>query len=213
MQLPLIEPTTLRRAEALERLAPFMGKNLRDLAATYQVTVWRAGRRNKGWAGQTIERLLGMPNNSDQAADFGDWELKVVPLVPAVQTGGWRLKESMAITMLNLADLEEQPFEDSHLLAKLSRLLVVGRSYEGPSEARSLLLGAAAFDLDDPALYAAIEEDYDEIRWVARTEGIHALTGRIGQYVQPRPKGGKDAETMGFYARKALVGHILGMDR
>lgn len=211
MQLPLLDAPRLNRADALARLEPLLGTNLRDLAATYQVTVWRGERRNKGWAGQTIERLLGMPNNSEQAADFGDWELKVVPLVPAVLAGGWRLKESMAITMFTVADLEEQSFEESHLLAKLGRLLVVGRSYEGPSEARSLLLGAAAFDLDDPALYAAIEDDYEEIRWVVRSEGKHALGGHIGRFVHPRPKGGKDAETMGFYAHKSLVGRILGL--
>lgn len=210
-QLPLIAPEALKRHAAIERIAPFMGRDLRGLAASYGITVWRDGRRNKGWAGQTVERLLGMAINSDQAADFGDWELKVVPLVPAVQTGGWRLKESMAITMFSAADLETQTFEESHLWAKLQRLLVVGRSFEGPGEARSILLGAAPFDLDDPALYGAIEEDYDEIRWVVRTEGLHALGGHIGQFVHPRPKGGKDAETMGFYARKSLVGRILGL--
>lgn len=211
MQLPLIDPPRLSRADALTRLEPFLGADLRALANSYEVTVWRDGRRNKGWAGQTVERLLGMAINSDQAADFGDWELKVVPLVPATSRGGWRLKESMAITMFNVADLEEQAFADSHLFAKLGRLLVVGRSYEGPSESRSVLLGAAAFDLDEPALYAAIEDDYEEIRWVVRHEGIHALGGHIGRFVHPRPKGGKDAETMGFYARKSLVGRILGV--
>lgn len=210
-QLTLLDAPTLSRADALHRLAPFMGADLRGLAASYGVTVWRGERRNKGWAGQTVERLLGMANNSDQAADFGDWELKVVPLVPAVQTGGWRLKESMAVTMFNPVELEEQAFEDSHLFAKLSRLLVVGRSFEGPAEAHSALLCAAPFDLDDPVLYSAIAEDYDEIRWVIRTQGQHALGGQIGQFIHPRPKGGKDATTMGFYARKALVARILGL--
>ncbi|MGK0362958.1 MAG: DNA mismatch repair protein MutH, partial [Bradymonadia bacterium] len=146
-QLPLITADTLARRDAIARLAPFMGRDLRGLAASYGITVWRDGRRNKGWAGQTVERLLGMAINSEQAADFGDWELKVVPLVPAVQTGGWRLKESMAITMFSAADLETQTFEESHLWAKLQRVLVVGRSFEGPGETRSILLGAAPFDL------------------------------------------------------------------
>ena len=39
--------------------------------------------------------------NSDKAADFGDWELKVVPLIAGAD-GSLRPKESMAIAMFEL---------------------------------------------------------------------------------------------------------------
>lgn len=211
-QLDLIPgPAPLGRAEALERLRALEGHDLRPLADTYGITVWSDGRRNKGWAGQVVERHLGRSPNSDHGADFGSWELKVVPLVCGAD-GVPRLKETMAITMFTAADLESREFEDSHLLTKLRRLIVVARTYEGPDEARSLLCGAAAFDLDDPQLVAQVREDYEEIRWVVRESGAYALHGGIGRLVQPRPKGaGNWSGGMGFYARKALVAHMLGL--
>ena len=203
---------TLTREDALERLRDLLGRDLRALARAYGVTFERAGARNKGWAGQTVERALGLAADAQQAPDFGDWELKVVPLV-ARADGTLTPRETMSITMFTAADLERQRFEDSHLFAKLRRLVVVGRLYEGPEEARSLVYDARPFDLTDPALRAAIEADYDEVRWVARHEGLAALTARVGRYVQPRPKGDdRLADGHGFYARKALVARILGLD-
>ncbi|MCB9546079.1 MAG: hypothetical protein H6706_09525 [Myxococcales bacterium] len=210
-QLELLPaPPPLTRAEALVRLAALRGRDLRPLADSFGVTVWIDGRRNKGWAGHTVERYLGRRPDSLQAPDFGDWELKVVPLVAGAD-GQWRLKETMAITAFTPAELEVTEFEDSHLLEKLGHLIVVARSFEGSAEARSIVLGASAFDLDDPALLATVREDYEEIRWVVQREGRHALSGRIGQLVHPRPRGGKESDLVGFYAHKALVARALGL--
>jgi DNA mismatch repair protein MutH len=212
-QLPLLAPPPrLTRPEALSRLGTLVGVDLRPLADRYGVTVWRDGRRNKGWAGLVVERYLGLPPNATQAPDFGDWELKVVPL-QATADGRLRLKETMGVTMLTAPDLEAREFEQSHLLAKLRRILVVARIYEGPEEARSVVLAASGFDLDDPDLLAAVRADYEEARWVVRTQGTWALRGQVGRLVQPRPKGaGHGTGGMGFYARKAFVARMLGLD-
>ena len=201
----------LSREDALALLRDLLGRDLRALARAYGVTFERAGARNKGWAGQAVERALGLPADAQQAPDFGDWELKVVPLA-ARADGTLTPRETMSITMFTAADLEHQRFEDSHLFAKLRRLVVVARLYEGPDEPRSLVYDARTFDLTAPSLRAAIEADYEEIRWVARHHGLAALTARVGRYVQPRPKGDdRLADGHGFYARKALVSRMLGL--
>jgi len=201
----------LSRAEARARLDELVGRDLRALAALYGVTFERAGQRNKGWAGQVVERFLGMAPDARQRPDFGDWELKVVPLVERMD-GRLVPRETMAVTMFDDADLQSLEFEDSHLLAKLRCLVVVARLYIGPAESRSVVLGHAAFDLGDAALVADIRADYEEIRWVARTHGLAALTGHIGRFIQPRPKGeGHGRGGHGFYARKALVARMLGL--
>jgi hypothetical protein len=71
----VIQTQTLSRAEALRRIRLLSGKDLRPLADQYGITVWKNGRKNKGWAGQVIEHYLGLPQNSLQAPDFGTWEL------------------------------------------------------------------------------------------------------------------------------------------
>lgn len=210
-QIDLIDaPEPLARGEALVQLKALEGADLRPLADAYGLTVWRDGKRNKGWAGQVVERFLGQRPNARHGADFGDWELKVVPL-EATGGGVWRLKETMAITMITPADLEANDFVSSHLLEKLRRIVVVARTFEGPEEAHSTVLRSAAFDLDDPTVYAEVEEDYEEVRWVVRSEGVYALSGHIGRHVQPRPKGGKGTARMGFYARKPFVARMLGL--
>src|ERR1043165_8188677 len=105
---------SLNRKEAIRRINLIVGKDLRAIADDYKIAVWNNGHENKGWAGQVIERYLGLPQNSRQAPDFGDWELKVVPVVPGLE-GTVVVKESMAITMIEPAEVVASKFADSHL--------------------------------------------------------------------------------------------------
>lgn len=200
-------PEPLRRDEAMRRLAELVGVDLGPLADTYGITVQHRGRRNKGWAGHVVERFLGRSPNPDKAADFGDWELKVVSLVPDA-AGLPRVKDSMAIAQFTPDEIERDAFEDSHLLAKLGRLLVVARLADDPDDLTSPLIGAVPFDLE-PALAARVRDDYEEIRWIVRSQGAYALSGHVGRLVQPRPRG--DGTALGFYARARFVAYMLGL--
>jgi DNA mismatch repair protein MutH len=214
LTLPTPGPTAspLDRRTARARLDELVGRDLRALAPLCGVTFERDGQRNKGWAGQVVERFLGLGPDVRQRPDFGDWELKVVPLLERAD-GRLVPRETMAVTMFDEGDLESLEFEASHLREKLQRQVIVSRLYLGPSEPRSVVLGHAAFDLTDAELLADIRGDYEEIRWVARTQGLAALTGHIGRWIQPRPKGeGHGRGGHGFYARKALVARMLRLD-
>ena len=57
----------MERQEALLKLSELMGKDLRLFADKYQVTVFKEGKPNKGWAGHVLERHLNLPINSSQA--------------------------------------------------------------------------------------------------------------------------------------------------
>ena len=71
----------MERQEAIQKVSEIIGQDLRELADEYEVTVFNhRGNKNKGWAGQVLERYLGLPINSSQAPNFGTWELKTVPL-------------------------------------------------------------------------------------------------------------------------------------
>ena len=199
------------RQEAVRRLRMLEGQDLRALADKHGITVWKEGHINKGWAGQTLERYLGLPLGSAQAPNFGSWELKLVPL-KHLRTGEVVIKETMAITMIDPVNVAEKPFEESHLLTKLKKAVVCARMFESQEETSSLLVKVATFDLDDPALYAQIKADYDLVRDAIRTSGFESLTGKMGVLVQPRTKGpGHGSRSRAFYARKALVARILSL--
>jgi len=200
------------REEAIARLKALEGKDLRTMADDYAITVWKDERKNKGWAGHVIERYLGLPLNSAQSPNFGSWELKVVPLKRS-RTGALVVKETMAITMIDPVNVTQKPFVESHLLAKLQKIVVCARVFESQLEEHTLLVKVAKFDLDDGPTYAQVKADYDLVRNTILESGYEALTGKMGVLVQPRTKGpGHGSISRAFYARTGFVKQILGLD-
>jgi DNA mismatch repair protein MutH len=201
------------RAAALIKIRELTGVDLRPLADTYGITVWKGDKVNKGWAGHVIERHLGLALNSSRAPNFGSWELKVVPL-KLRPSGALVVKETMAITMIDPVEVAAKEFEDSHLFTKLRRMIVVSRVFQSKAETSSLLHAAATFDLDNPIIYKHVKDDYNLIRDTIHTKGFHALTGKMGILVQPRTKGaGHGSTSRAFYARTQFVAHILNINR
>lgn len=208
-----ITTQSLDRHEAVRRINLLAGKDLRPLADEYKIPVWKNGHENKGWAGLVIEHYLGLPQNSRQEPDFGDWELKVVPLRKGPE-GNLRVKESMAVTMLEPAEVIANKFEDSHLYDKLRSMVVVSRVWESAQELHSILHAAAEFDLDNPKIHAQVHDDYETIRAQIRNRGIDSVTGDLGKLVQARTKGpGHGSTSRAFYARPIFVAHILNLQK
>lgn len=203
----------MEREVALKRLNTLVGVDLRPMADRYDITVWRDGRKNKGWAGHTIERFLGLPLNSAQSPNFGSWELKVIPLV-AGRDGVLKVKETMAITMIDPYEVAAKPFEDSHLYNKLRKIIVVARVFESQLDARSLVEAVSPFDLDNPQTFAQVKADYELVQEAIRTRGFSVLTGAMGILVRPRTKGaGHGSTSRAFYARMGFVKHIIERGR
>jgi DNA mismatch repair protein MutH len=199
------------RKEALERIRLLEGVDLRPLADKYGVTVWIANKKNKGWAGHVIERHLGLALNSSRSPNFGSWELKVIPLIQG-KNGILKVKETMAITMIDSVEVKAKEFEDSHLFNKLRKMIVVSRVFESVAETSSILHAAAEFDLDNPAVYDLVKADYELIRQAIINSGFQSLTGKMGKLVQPRTKGaGHGSTSRAFYARTQFVAHIINI--
>lgn len=203
----------MERSEAVRKLKELEGQDLRSLADLYNVTVWKDGRLNKGWAGHVIERHIGLPLNSSRSPNFGSWELKIVPL-KRLQTGKIVVKETMAITMIDPVNVSQTEFKESHLLIKLKKVVVCARMFESKEEKSSLLVKVSTFDLGDSIIYKQVKADYDFVKDTIKTKGFDYLTGKMGILVQPRTKGpGHGSTSRAFYARKIFVAHILGLSK
>ena len=200
----------MERAAAVALLQQLLNQDLVAVARQHGVTIFKEGKKNKGWAGHALERYLSLPLNSSRAPNFGSWELKSTSLVRSKRDGQLRVKETIAITMLDPVEVAQKEFEESHLYNKLRKTLLVARIHESQAEEQSLLHSIAEFDLDDPALHRVLKADYDLLREVVRNGGT--LTGRLGRYIQPRTKGaGHGSTSRAFYARPALVAHLLNI--
>jgi DNA mismatch repair protein MutH len=201
----------MERAEATVRLEKIIGRDLRKMADKHKITVFKGGKKNKGWAGHIIERYLGLPPGTGQNPNFGTWELKVISL-KTLRNGELTVKETMAITMINPKDVRRRPFENSHLKAKMDRILIVARIWENQQETRSILHGVYDFDLDDPDILRQVKADYDLVRNTIIRQGFSHLTGEMGEYIQPRTKGpGHGSISRAFYARTGFLKKITGL--
>lgn len=204
------KPVLLTRNDAVALLKKIIGKDLRNLATKYGVTVFKNGKPNKGWAGHTLEHYLGLGLSSIQAPNGEYWELKTVPLRKS--RNNYVPKETMAITMINAKDVLSRDFEHSHLFYKLRSLIICGRLFESKEEKHSILVSVGTFDLVDKKVKEQIKEDYELARKIIKLRGFDALTGKMGVLVQPRTKGaGHGSTSRAFYTRTGFVKQILNL--
>ena len=191
------------RALAVRRLQTLVGRDLHTVAQRHGVNVVAAsGKINKGWAGQTIERFLGMAYDVGQAPDFGDWELKVVPLQHR-KDGTLRFKETMAITQMQLDHVASTSFEHSHMKNKLDRLLIVARIVGAHALDPSFIHSVVPVNLVGPVL-DQVKADYLEIQRCIRSG--HDIHGSVGTLVQSRTKGaGHGSKSRAFYAKSDFL--------
>lgn len=209
----------MERAKALARLGDLIGRDLHEIARLHPDVTIRAanGNVNKGWAGHVLERFLGIPLNSSRAPNFGTWELKVVP-VKRLKNGELSFKETMAITMIDPVNVRDTRFEESHLLIKMRKAVIVARIVGADLMDPQIVHSATATGLDhDPHLYEQVKADYDLVRDCIRDpgRGYDALESGMGEYVQPRTKGagGKSSKTRAFYAKKKFLGRVIDLQR
>lgn len=196
----------MEREEAVNKIQDLIGKDLRKLADEYGITVFREGKKNKGWAGHVIERYLGLPLSSAQAPNFGSWELKTCSL-KYLKDGSLTVKETMAITMIDPYNVANTEFENSHLLTKLRKAVIAARIWISQQEESSILHTVVTFDLGSSEVYNQIRDDYNVARNAVISGGLNALKSEMGKYIQPRTKGSghKPKKTRAFYARTGFL--------
>lgn len=204
----------MEREDALEKLRKLAGKDLHELARHYEVTVTTpTGTVNKGWAGHVCERYLGIPINSSQSPNFGSWELKSIPL-KRLQNGNLAFKETMAVTMIDPYQVVRTPFEESHLLSKLRKAVCVARIVGTDVHKPSYIHSVTPIDLDGQ-LYESVKRDYELVQdcLLDEARGFAALTGKMGEYIQPRTKGpGHGSISRAFYARPIFLAHFIKLN-
>lgn len=201
----------ITRIRAIQNLERFIGNDLSELAHGFGITTYKDGRQNKGWKGQTLEKLAGLEINNQQAPNGLGFELKSTAFHKV--RGYWVPKETFAITMINPSNLILTPFYKSHCWEKLKSLIYCAVSWNGRHNEKSELLKVQSFDfLESEEIINEIKADYEFIRSKLNTEGFSALTGTDGKWIQARTKGaGHGSVSRAFYARKILIKEIINL--
>jgi len=207
--------------ELCARADALAGRTLADVAGTIGAEVPADLRRNKGWVGQLMERLLGADAASRDEPDFMALaiELKTLP----VDASGKPL-ESTFVCTIPLSEVGETEWVSSRVRRKLARVLWVPVEGMRDKPLATRRIGAALLWSPSVEQEAALRADWEELAGVIGRGDVDSISGHLGRFLQVRPKAANarvrarsiDAEgTMietlprGFYLRAKFTHGIL----
>ena len=130
-----------------------------------------------------------------------------------LKNGLLAFKETMAITMIDEYNVRRTSFEESHLLSKLKKAVIVARAVGAIYDMPTFVHSVTSMDLDGN-LYNAVKADYELVQECLNDpeRGFSKLTGKMGVYIQPRTKGkGNGSTSRAFYARKRFLAQFIDL--
>jgi len=212
---PRSEDELLARARALG------GRKLADIAADLGTTAPPDLRHHKGWVGNLVERALGATAASRAEPDFVALgiECKTLPV-----DGRGKPVESTFVCTVPLHEVGEVPWERSRVRKKLAHVLWVVVQGDRAIAVGERRVGAALLWQPSPDQEQALRDDWEELAGIIGLGDIEAITGRLGRFLQVRPKAadskvrrrsidteGEMIETLprGFYLRATFTAGIL----
>jgi len=210
---PATEEALWRRADALA------GRTLGWLAAREGLRPPLSLRRDKGWAGQLLERALGATAGSRALPDFPHLgvELKSIPL-----DHRGRPRESTYVCVAPLDGSMATRWAASWVARKLARVLWVPIIGAGPPAER--LIGAPLMWSPSPEEARLLRADWEALSELIHLGLYHLIDARKGRVLQLRPKAAsgssrvwaQDAEgewvrvnPRGFYLRAGFTRELL----
>tara|TARA_B100000963_G_scaffold155233_1_gene135105 strand:- start:38017 stop:38661 length:645 start_codon:yes stop_codon:yes gene_type:complete len=169
--------------------------------------------RDKGVEGKLLERKLGIPTSS-ACLDCSDGEIKVVPFKRLTRNslygaaGDFVPKETVAITMANIENVLQTPYEDSRLCRKINNVLFISYWRDPADPDYITFMNCVHFNSDFKVQRHTIQADYETIQSHIAENG--SISGKIGKMIQMRTKGaGGDApKTRAFYFKKPFLKEI-----
>ncbi len=199
--------------QAFEKIMKFLGKTLeqiRDESSTH-LEINDVHRANKGWLGIILELVLGKTPDNKQLPDLDDGtEIKKVSIVKGVK--GYRVKETLQVTMINPNSPLEPEFAKSHLYTKTRKILLIPTLYAGKGNHEKEILLPPVLWQPDETFDHRLRKDYELVAGIVSdpSKGFKSLSGKLGDVVQPRTKGAKNSFTRAFYLRTQSVKEMLG---
>ena len=206
----------MKKKQALEILNTLKDKqtNLKNKAKELKVTIIsQKGNLNKGWAGITLDRILGGGDNK-QKADHVWGEIKSFPVYKK-KDGKLAAKETMQITMIE-KDLNKltSNFIKSHVFEKMKKMIIIARKYgqnfELDSNGSQFIHAVFEFNLTGETLQK-LKKDYEYITNSLKLNN-DAISKRFnGELIQSRTKGqgGNSRKSYGFYALPKFLNSFL----
>ena len=219
-----------RREALLAHARALVGVELGELADQLGIPAPPLGAvRTKGWAGQVIERELGVETGGAHGPDFGELEVELKTVPVTVVDGKLVPLESTAVCLIDPIAIAGESWATSYARHKLARVLFVALESARGQAVAERRVSAVRLWSPDPAEDELLRADFELfVRGYFRLGRAAAITGHLGRVLQVRPKGRNAADLrdsydeagrptrvgkMGFYLRPAFVASILALAR
>jgi DNA mismatch repair protein MutH len=207
--------------ELYSRVRDLAGKNLTELAGEANWELPADLKREKGWIGQLIERLLGANAGNLSEPDFQALgiELKTIPLNSRLQA-----KESTYVCAVPLLDNIGLQWQHSCVYKKLQRVLWIPIESNPDIAPLQRKVGRGFIWSPDFELLDTLQSDWEELMELISLGEVDSITAHKGKYLQIRPKAAnasvvttgiginglrKQTLPRGFYLRTLFTNHIL----
>lgn len=160
-----------------------VGKSLREALGVEDLDDPRVKR---GAFGSALETLyFKIPANSNAEADFTKIgvELKSTPM-KLTKKGDYSAKERLVLSMIDYFSLPEEQWVESHLLAKISRMLLVAYLFEkdkNPVDYQVLLAKLWELSQDD---IVQLRSDWELIQEKVRRGQAHTISSGDTMYLE-----------------------------
>ena len=224
MRISLLEGGMIKpknEKELMLSAAILTGRRLGEIANRQGIVVPRDLKRAKGWVGELFESVLGASAGSRPVPDFEDLgiELKSVPLNIRHEP-----QESTFVSSAPLQNTIGLRWIHSSVRAKLSRVLWVPVEAAHGIPVAQRRVGRPFIWSPSPQDNVILQADWEEHIERIALGNIDELDGRLGTYLQIRPKGinrrdrtiatsdrGEPINTLprGFYLRTSFTRKIM----
>jgi DNA mismatch repair protein MutH len=207
--------------ELWHRATSLANKTLGALANEYHLVMPQHFRREKGFIGQLLERVLGASAGSLSKPDFVNLgiELKTIPLNLKGSP-----KESTYISIVPLMSKKLITWRESEIYHKLRHVLWIPYFFDNNQSPHEWQISAPVLWSPNEEEETILKEDWQELMSLVQLGQLDKINARLGQYLQIRPKAmhasirtrgigddGKPVNTppLGFYLRTAFTKTIL----
>ena len=190
--------------ELLEKVQSLAGLTLAEVATEAGIEIPKDLKRNKGWVGLLLERILGATASSRPEPDFPHLgiELKTLP----INNQGKPL-ETTFVSVAPLVGLEGINWKNSWVREKLSRVLwvpIICENINNNTNEKSIPL--AQRQIGSAFIWSPSEEeehllamDWQELTDMITLGNVEKIHGKHGQVLQLRPKAANSkAKTKAF---------------
>lgn len=186
-------------SELTERADKLAGWTLGQLAEHFGIEMPENLKKEKGWAGQLIEWILGAEAGSKPEPDFQHIgvELKTLP----ISNQGTPL-ETTFVCVAPLTGKTGETWENSHLRDKLKRVLWVPILAERSIPlAERMVATPFLWDLEGED-EMVLRRDWEELTDMIALGDVAKISGKHGEYLQLRPKAANSQALTDAYDEK-----------